>query len=136
MFSWALIKCRSLFKSKHIVEHRHVVEPGLDAVSCDGQPHVVPSARVHAARARGRLRPDVAADLLDGVLRVAACAEVQLTVVLPVHIVEHDDEALRSAVLAGMALDGVVVGGDDVVADGERSLLARLDLRSRLLTLG
>ena len=60
------LHCRSLFKSKHIVEHRHVVEPGLDAVSCDGQPHVVPSARVHAARARGRLRPDVAADLLDG----------------------------------------------------------------------
>ena len=74
--------------------------------------------------------------MLDGMLRVAIGAEVQPAVVLRIHIVEHDNETIRPAVLAGGTLDGVVVGGDDVVADGERSLLARLDLRSRLLTLG
>jgi hypothetical protein len=70
------------------------------------------------------------------VLCIPLAAIVQQTIVLRIHIVEHDNETIRPAVLAGGTLDGVVVGGDDVVADGERSLLARLDLRSRLLTLG
>ena len=64
----------------------------------------------------------VTADLLDGVLCVALTAIVQLAIVLRIHVVEHDDKTIRSAVLASVTLDGVVVGGDNVVADGQRSL--------------
>ena len=62
------------------------------------------------------------ADLLNGVLRISLTAIVQLAIVLRIHVVEHDDETIGAAVLAGGTLDGIVVGGDDVVANGQRGL--------------
>ena len=62
-------------------------------------------------------------------LCVAVGAEVELAIVLGIHIVEHDNETLRTAVFAGSAMDGVVVRGDDIFANSQRRLLTFLEIK-------
>ena len=77
----------------------------------------------------------VTADLLDGVHRVALVTIVQLTIVLRIHVVKHDDETIRPTIFSGGTLDGVVVGRDNVVADGQRGLFGCFVLQDAVVNL-
>ena len=112
---------------EHRVEDQSVVEPRLHAVACHLQGDVVPASRLHMAPSAGGLQLASVADLLDGMLGVAPSTEVQPAVVLLVHIVEDDEEALVAFVLSGAELTSVVVAVDDVLFQTDGGLLvARL----------
>jgi len=107
----------------HYVKHDFIIEPCFNVVAGYGKFHVIPFSCLHTSGAHCHLYLAVAADLFNGVLRVAIGAEVELAIVLGIYIVEHDNETLRTAVFAGGAMDGVVVRGDDIlqIASGASS---------------
>ena len=94
---------------QHGVEHQIFVEPGLHRVAADGQRHVIPAASLDTSLFDVGLDLAATAYLFDGMLCVAPSAEVQPAVVMLVHVVEDDDEALGTLILAGTELAGVVV---------------------------
>ena len=114
---------------EYYVKHYFIIEPRFNVVAGYGKFHVIPFSCLYAAGAHCRLCPAVAADLFNGMLCVAVGAEVELAIVLGIHIVEHDNETLRTAVFAGSAMDGVVVRGDDIFANSQRRLLTFLMLQ-------
>ena len=119
----------------HYVKHDFIIEPRFNVVAGYGKFHVIPFSCLHTSGAHCHLYLAVAADLFNGVLRVAIGAEVELAIVLGIYIVEHDNETLRTAVFAGGAMDGVVVRGDDIFANSQRCLLTFLMLQDAVVHL-